>query len=150
MKWCVMSVVFNEHGLLWTCSVTNRSIVLISFLLFTVQLVKVEQICTLFYSSTLFILEYAMWSTLQKWTVLKVVKNFQGRRKIFNDKKLCFKNQEREFIGTNIKQFHAKIKLRRWDTKKNLQNRLPRRAPLESFITFYCGLKLMAELVWIW
>ena len=54
---------------------------------------------------------------------------------------------EREFIGTNIKQFHAKIKLRRWDTEKNLQNRLSRRAPVESFINFYCGLKLMAELV---
>jgi len=25
---------------------------------------------------------------------------------------------EREFIGTNIKQFHAKIKVRRWDTEK--------------------------------
>jgi len=55
--------------------------------------------------------------------------------------------REREFIGTNIKQFHAKIKLRRWDTEKNLQNRLSRRAPLESFINFSCGLKLMAELV---
>jgi len=54
---------------------------------------------------------------------------------------------EREFIGTNIKQFHAKIKLRRWDTEKNMQNRLSRRAPLESFINFYRGLKLMAELV---
>jgi len=39
--------------------------------------------------------------------------------------------REREFIGTNIKQFHAKIKLRRWDTEKNLQNGLSRRAPLE-------------------
>jgi len=46
-----------------------------------------------------------------------------------------------------IKQFHAKIKLRRWDTEKNLQNRLSRRASLESFINFYRGLKLMAELV---
>ena len=51
---------------------------------------------------------------------------------------------EREFIGTDIKQFHAKIKLRRWDTEKNLQNRLSRRAPLESFINFY---QLMAELM---
>jgi len=42
--------------------------------------------------------------------------------------------REREFIGTNIKQYHAKIKLRRWNTEKNLQNRLFRRAPLESFI----------------
>jgi len=57
------------------------------------------------------------------------------------------KEREREFIGTNIKQFHAKIKLRRWDTEKNLQNRLFRRAPLDSFINFYRGLKLMAELV---
>ena len=57
------------------------------------------------------------------------------------------KEREREFIGTNIKQFHAKIKLRRWDTEKNLQNRLSRRAPLDSFINFYRGLKLMAELV---
>jgi len=55
--------------------------------------------------------------------------------------------QEREFIGTIIKQFHAKIKLRRWDTEKILQNRLSRRAPLERFINFYRGLKLMAELV---
>ena len=55
--------------------------------------------------------------------------------------------REREFIGTNIEQFHAIIKLRRWDTEKNLQNRLSRRAPLESFINFYRGLKLMAELV---
>jgi len=55
--------------------------------------------------------------------------------------------REREFIGTNIKQFHAKIKLRSWDTEKNLQNRLSRRAPLESFKNFYRGLKLMAELV---
>ena len=55
--------------------------------------------------------------------------------------------REREFIGTNIKQFHAKIKLRRWDTEKNLQNRLSRRAPFESFINFYRGLMLMAELV---
>ena len=55
--------------------------------------------------------------------------------------------REREFIGTNIKQFHAKIKLRRWDTKKNLQNRLCHRAPLESFINLCRGLKLMAELV---
>jgi len=47
--------------------------------------------------------------------------------------------REREFIGTNIKQFNAKIKLRRWDTEKNLQNRLSRRAPLESFINFYRG-----------
>jgi len=53
----------------------------------------------------------------------------------------------REFVGTNIKQFHAEIKLRRWDTGKNLQSRLSRRAPLESFINFYRGLKLMAELV---
>jgi len=57
------------------------------------------------------------------------------------------RQREREFIGTNNKQFHAKIKLRRWDTEKNLQNRLSRRAPLESFINFYRGLKLMAELV---
>jgi len=57
------------------------------------------------------------------------------------------KDREREFIGTNIKQFHAKIKLRRWDTEKNLQNRLSRWAPLESFINFDRGLKLMAELV---
>jgi len=57
------------------------------------------------------------------------------------------RESEREFIGTNIKQFHAKIKLRRWDTEKNLQNRLSCRAPLESFINFYRGLKLMAELV---
>jgi len=28
------------------------------------------------------------------------------------------REREREFIGTNIKQFHAKIKLRRWDTEK--------------------------------
>jgi len=55
--------------------------------------------------------------------------------------------REREFIGTNIKQFHAKIKLRRWDIEKKLQNRLSRRSPLESFIKFYRGLKLMAELV---
>jgi len=55
--------------------------------------------------------------------------------------------REREFIGTNIKQFHAIIKLRRWDTEKNLQNRFSVRAPLESFINFYRGLKLMAELV---
>jgi len=55
--------------------------------------------------------------------------------------------REREFIGTNIKQFHAKIKLRRWDTEKNLQNRLSRRAPLKSFINFYRGIKLMAELM---
>jgi len=32
------------------------------------------------------------------------------------------REREREFIGTHIKQFHAKIKLRRWDTEKNLQN----------------------------
>jgi len=51
------------------------------------------------------------------------------------------------FIGTNIKQFHEKIKLRRWGTEKNLQNRLSCQAPLESFINFYRGLKLMAELV---
>jgi len=57
------------------------------------------------------------------------------------------KDREREFIGTNIKQFHAKIKLRRWNTEKNLQNRLSRWAPLESFINFDRGLKLMAELV---
>ena len=55
--------------------------------------------------------------------------------------------REREFIGINIKQFHAKTKLRRWDTEKKLQNRLSRREPLESFINFYHGLKLMAELV---
>jgi len=55
--------------------------------------------------------------------------------------------REREFIGRNIKQFHAKINLRRWDTEKNLQNRLSRRAPHESFVNFYRGLKLMAELV---
>ena len=53
------------------------------------------------------------------------------------------REREREFIGTNIKQFHAKIKLRRWDTEKNLQSRLSRRAPLESFINFYRGLKLI-------
>jgi len=47
--------------------------------------------------------------------------------------------REREFIGTNIKQFHAKIKLRRWDTEKQLQNRLSRRAPLESFMNVYRG-----------
>jgi len=55
--------------------------------------------------------------------------------------------REREFIGTNIKQFHAKIKLRRWDTEKNLQNRLSPLARLEGFRNFYRGLKLMAELV---
>jgi len=60
---------------------------------------------------------------------------------------LVHRETEREFIGTNIKQFHAKIKLRRWDTEKKLQNRLSRRAPLERFINFYRGLKLMAELV---
>jgi len=57
------------------------------------------------------------------------------------------REREREFIGTNNKQFHAKTKLRRWDTEKYLQNRLSRRAPLESFINFYRGLKLVAELV---
>jgi len=29
------------------------------------------------------------------------------------------REREREFIDTNIKQFHAKIKLRPWDTEKN-------------------------------
>jgi len=29
------------------------------------------------------------------------------------------REREKEFIGTNIKQFHAKIKLRRWDNEKN-------------------------------
>jgi len=43
-----------------------------------------------------------------------------------------FEEKDREVIGTNIKQFHAKIKLRRWDTEKNLQNRLSRLAPLEN------------------
>jgi len=57
------------------------------------------------------------------------------------------REREREFIGTNNKQFHAKIKLRPWDTEKNLQNRLSRRAPLESFINFYRGLKLVVELL---
>ena len=57
------------------------------------------------------------------------------------------REREREFIDTNIKQFHVKIKLRRWDTEKNLQNRLSRRAPFESFINFYRVLKLMADLV---
>ena len=35
-----------------------------------------------------------------------------------NIRLLCLSTSEseREFIGTNIKQFHAKIKLRRWDT----------------------------------
>jgi len=28
------------------------------------------------------------------------------------------REREGEFIGTNIKQFHAKIKLRCWDTEK--------------------------------
>ena len=49
------------------------------------------------------------------------------------------RERKREFIGTNIKQFHAKIKLRRWDTEKNMQNRLSRWSPLESFINFYRG-----------
>ena len=62
-------------------------------------------------------------------------------------KDLYLRIDERELIGTNIKQFHAKIKLRCWDTEKKLQNRLSRRAPLKSFINFYRGLKLMAELV---
>jgi len=57
------------------------------------------------------------------------------------------REREREFIGTNIKQFQTKIKLRCWDTEKNLQNRLSRRALLESFINFYRGLKLITELV---
>jgi len=35
----------------------------------------------------------------------------------------------------------------RWDTEKNLLNRLSRRAPLDSFTNFYRGLKLMAELL---
>jgi len=30
----------------------------------------------------------------------------------------CWRESEREFIGANIKQFHAKIKLMRWDTEK--------------------------------
>jgi len=30
-----------------------------------------------------------------------------------------YEEREREFIGTNIKQFHAKIKLRPWDIEKN-------------------------------
>jgi len=57
--------------------------------------------------------------------------------------------REREFIGTNIKLFHAKIKLGRWDTEKNLQNRLSHQAPLENFVNFYRGCKLMTELVQI-
>ena len=62
---------------------------------------------------------------------------------------LPVREREREFIGISIKQFHAKTKLRRWDTEKNLQNGLSRRAPIESFINLYRSLKLMAELVLI-
>ena len=39
------------------------------------------------------------------------------------------REREREFIGTNIKQFHAKMKLRRWDTEKNLQEVVSSGAP---------------------
>ena len=50
-------------------------------------------------------------------------------------------------LAQTLNNFMLKIKLRRWDNGKNLQNRLSGRAPLESFITFYRGLKLMTELV---
>jgi len=39
------------------------------------------------------------------------------------------------------------IKVEALGRQKKLLNRLSRRAPLESFINFYCSLKLMAELL---
>ena len=43
---------------------------------------------------------------------------------------LFTREREREFIGTNIKQFHGKIKLRRWDTEKKLKALLQLKALL--------------------
>jgi len=57
------------------------------------------------------------------------------------------RERQREFIGANIKQFHAKLKLRRWDTEKNPAKQVVPSGALESFINFYRGLKLMADLV---
>jgi len=42
------------------------------------------------------------------------------------------------------------IKVKVLGQRKNLLYRLSRRAPLASFMTFYCGLKLMDELQRIW
>jgi len=39
--------------------------------------------------------------------------------------------------------------LKHWDTQKKTINRMPHQAPLNSFIVFYHGLKLMAKLLGI-
>jgi len=51
-----------------------------------------------------------------------------------------------EVTGENIGQLHT-IKLKSWDTDKNLLNRFSRRAPLNSFMTLYHGLRLKAKLL---
>ena len=64
-----------------------------------------------------------------------------------SDCQFFFKRKlEVECTGANIEQLHA-IKLKRWDTDKKLLNRFSRWAPLNSFIIFYYGLKLKAELL---
>jgi len=67
-----------------------------------------------------------------------------GTRNIINKLNVKLRVREREFIGTNIKQFHAKIKLRRWDTEKNLQNRLSRRAPRRKFQRKFNGIAVIS------
>jgi len=54
-----------------------------------------EKIYTLFYSSTLLTLDSWMFNVISssKMNSVKTFKNFQGRRKIFKDNKLFFKNQ---------------------------------------------------------
>jgi len=54
-----------------------------------------------------------------------------------------YREREREFIGTNIKQFHAKIKLRHWDTEKKpakqvVSSGAPRK--FHKFLSFYRSL----------
>jgi len=66
-------------------------------LLFTTQMkmLKMKQTCTLFCSFTLFILDPWMFNVINssKMNNSKLFKNFQGRRKVFKDNKMVFKNQ---------------------------------------------------------
>ena len=77
--------------------------------------------------------------------------------------KLLWRKQQYTIIFIYMKYLHCRVvreresllaqtiscknKIKALGTEKKLQNRLSRRAPLESFINFYRGLKLMAELL---
>ena len=60
---------------------------------------------------------------------------------------LHYRERERESLLAQTLNNFMQIKAKALGHRKNLLNRLSRRAPLDSFINSYRGLKLMAELL---